>query len=124
VSTVTPLAPARELRDARAELKKLLHERAGREVVSEKGADLALRQAAAILQRHGFLLAHEGAPLLDFVEWMMLSDRLRGNATDYMSAIALATGDHRHIDLGGRLAQRQQQLIEIMAQDLGREVKV
>jgi len=123
VGKVASLATMRELRAARAELRRLVEHNTRRKLTDRDPAlcaqltSQADRAAARLRVRNAFLLRHLAPAILDGVEWLMLSAQLTGRDTSYADALGLLLSDLRHASVGPRVAARlEARLAELVDQ--------
>jgi hypothetical protein len=123
----TSLSSRRELRRARAELRRLVEQNTRRKLADgdpalrEKLVQVAELEAVRLKVRHGFLLRHLAPALLDAVEWLLLADKVAGREPDYASALALLLGEMRHATVGPRVQARLEVRLAELVDEVVRE---
>jgi hypothetical protein len=108
----TSLATRRELKAARAELRRLVEVGVRRRLTDgdpaqrARLAERAVYEVARLRVKHGFLLRHLAPALFDAIEWLLLADRLESREPDYANALGLLLSDTRHASYDARIAKR------------------
>jgi hypothetical protein len=106
------LGSRRELKAARAELRRLVDANTRRKLTDgdpalrARLAERAVYEVARLRVKHGFLLRHLAPALFDAIEWLLLADRLEGREPDYANALGLLLSDTRHASFDQRIAKR------------------